>query len=137
MRVAVLAIVLAFPLLDLYVTARVARASGVPLWVWLAGSLLAGVLLLRHERSEFRLRTAAALRGDQSLLRGIVDSGRKVLAGVLLILPGIMSDFLALVLLALPLNIGRPFATQPAAVGRGPQRSGRYNTIDGDYRRTD
>jgi UPF0716 protein FxsA len=137
MRVAVLAIVLAFPLLDLYVTARVARASGVPLWVWLAGSFLAGVLLLRHERSEFRLRTVAALRGDQSLLRGIVDSGRKVLAGVLLILPGIMSDFLALVLLALPLNIGRPFAPQPVAAGRGPHRSGRYDTIDGNYRRID
>ena len=137
MRVALLAIVLAFPLIDLYVTARIARMSGVPLWVWLVGSMCAGAWLLRHERSEFRLRTAAALRGDQSLLRGIVDSGRKVLAGLLLIAPGVVSDLLALLLLALPLNIGAPFQPQPATAGRGGQRPRHYETIDGEYRRND
>jgi UPF0716 protein FxsA len=135
MRLALLAIVLAFPLVDLYVTARLARASGVPLWIWLVGSLLAGMLLLRHERSEFRLRTAAALRGDQSLLRGIVDSGRKVLAGLLLIAPGILSDLLALLLLALPLNMGAPFQPQPATAGRSGQRPRPFETIDGEFRR--
>jgi UPF0716 protein FxsA len=130
MRFVVLAILLAFPAADVYVTSRLARWTGVPLWIWLAGSFLLGLLLLRNQRIEFRARLVAALHGEQSILRGVLDSGRKVLAAFLLILPGIVSDLMALVLLALPLNVGRRFEPQPQYAGRM-----HGDTIDGDYRR--
>jgi UPF0716 protein FxsA len=134
MRFIVLAIVLAFPLADLYLTARVARWSGIPLWVWLGGSFVAGALLLNNERSEFRMKTVAALHGEQPVLRGLLDSGRRVLAGLLLMLPGIASDIVALVLLALPLNVGR--SSEPLAAGAGIRpRHPDFDAIDGDYRR--
>ena len=132
MRFVVLAILLAFPAADVYVTSRLARWTGVPLWIWLAGSFLLGLLLLRNERIQFRARTVAALHGEQPILRGVVDSGRKVLAAFLLILPGIASDLMALVLLALPMNVGRRFEPQPQYAGRVPR-----DAIDGDYRRVD
>ena len=137
MRFVVLAILLAFPAADLYVTARIARWSGIPLWLWFGCSFVAGLLLLRNERIAFRTRTVAALHGEQSLLRGLVDSGRKVLAGFLLILPGVVSDLAALTLLALPLNMGRPLGAQPAAAGRWRPPGGGADTIDGDYRRVE
>ena len=120
MRFFVLAILLALPAADLYVTARVARWSGIPLWAWLGCSFVAGLVLLRNERIAFRERTVAALHGEQSLMRGVLDSGRRVLAGLLLMLPGLVSDLMALTLLALPLNVGRGFEPQPATVGRWP-----------------
>jgi UPF0716 protein FxsA len=132
MRFVVLAILLAFPVADVYVTARLARWTGVPLWIWLAGSFLLGLLLLRNERIEFRARMVAALHGEQSILRGVLDSGRKVLAAFFLILPGIVSDLMALVLLALPLNVGRRFEPQPQYAGRMSQ-----DALDGDYRRVE
>ncbi|HXU52252.1 MAG TPA: FxsA family protein [Casimicrobiaceae bacterium] len=104
MRFLVFAILVAFPLLDLYASVYLARWSGVPLWAWLMASTLAGFTLLRAERSAFRARTVAVLRGDEPLFRGLVDSGRKVLAGLLLIMPGVISDALAVVLLLLPIN---------------------------------
>lgn len=110
MRFVVLAILLSLPALDLYVTARLAGATGVPLWLWLAGSFLAGLALLRSERLEFRSRTVGAIHGEQPLMRGVLDSGRKVLAAFLLIVPGIVSDLVALALLALPLNVGPAYA---------------------------
>jgi UPF0716 protein FxsA len=134
MRFIVLTIVLAFPLADLYLTSRVARWSGIPLWVWLGGSFVAGALLLNNERSEFRMKTVAALHGEQPVLRGLLDSGRRVLAGLLLMLPGIASDIVALVLLALPLNVGRAFGPLAVGAGRSP-RSRKFDAIDGDYRR--
>ena len=136
MRFIVLTIVLAFPLADLYLTARVARWSGIPLWIWLGGSFVAGALLLNNERNEFRMKTVAALHGEQPVLRGLLDSGRRVLAGLLLMLPGIASDVVALLLLALPLNVGRPYEPLAAGDGRWPRRRD-YNAIDGDYRRVD
>jgi UPF0716 protein FxsA len=104
MRFLVFAILVAFPLLDLYASVYLARWSGVPLWAWLMASTLAGFTLLRAERSAFRARTVAVLRGDEPLFRGLLDSGRKVLAGLLLIMPGVISDALAVVLLLLPIN---------------------------------
>jgi hypothetical protein len=38
---------------------------------------------VRNERIEFRARMVTALHGDQSILRGVLDSGRKVLAAFL------------------------------------------------------
>jgi UPF0716 protein FxsA len=137
MRFFLLAILLAFPVADLYVTARVARWTGIPLWVWLGCSFVAGLVLMRNERMAFRTRTVAALHGDQSLLRGVLDSGRKVLAAFLLMLPGLVSDLIALTLLALPLNVGRGFGPQPATAGRWRTQQGAADAIDGDYRRID
>jgi len=134
MRFVLLAIVLVFPLVDLYVTARFVRWLGIPMWAWLAAGLIGGVWLLRNERLSFRTNTLAALHGEQSLLRGLVDSGRKVLAALLLMLPGVMSDVVAVMLLLLPINHGR-YGPLPAMAGRAHMR--RREAIDGDYRRLD
>lgn len=128
MRFVVLFILLAFPALDVIVTMRFARWTGIPTFVWLLISVTVGMLLLRHERGGFRARTLGALRGDQPLMRGLVDSGRKVLAAMLFILPGIVSDALAVALLLLPINVGSRLAAQTA---------GGFDPLDGDYRRID
>lgn len=134
MRVAFLMIVLGFPLLDLYVTLRFARWTGVPAYAWLGLAAIAGLYLLRNERSAFRASTVAAMHGGQPLLRGLLDSGRKVLAGMLFLLPGILSDVMALVLLALRLNLGRDLAPHAATAGNS---GGSRKAIDGEFRRLD
>jgi UPF0716 protein FxsA len=134
MRVAMLLIVLGFPLLDLYATVRIARWTGVPVYAWLGLAALAGLYLLHNERTAFRANTVAAMHGEQPLLRGLFDSGRKVLAALLLILPGILSDLIALVLLLLPINVGAPLSPQTVGAGFGMRRR---DAIDGDYRRVD
>jgi UPF0716 protein FxsA len=128
MRFLVMLIVLIFPVLDVIATVRFAKWTGVPVMAVLLGSAIAGSLLLRHERVAFRSRTLAGLRGDQPLLRGLLDSGRKILAAILLIVPGIVSDVMALTLLLLPINVGRSFVH--AGLGR-------TTTIEGEYRRRD
>jgi UPF0716 protein FxsA len=135
MRFLLLAIVLAFPLVDLYATVRIARWTGVPVWAWLGTALAAGLFLLANERVAFRANIAAAMHGEQPLLRGLLDSGRKVLAGFLLVVPGVISDVLALVLLALPLNVGSRFEPQPAGGGRPGAPRG--DALDAEFRRID
>jgi UPF0716 protein FxsA len=126
MRFVLFAILVGFPVLDLYASVRFAHWSGVPLWAWLTASTLAGFTLIRAERGAFRAHTVAALHGEQPLFRGLVDSGRKVLAGLLFIMPGIVSDGLALALLLLPINTNGRFAHSHAG-----------DAIEGDFRRID
>ena len=135
MRLLLLMILLGFPAADLYATLRFAQWTGVPVWIWLAISVVSGLLLLRNERVAFRAHTVAALHGEQPLLRGVVDSGRKILAGFLFLLPGVVSDLIALALLLLPINTGQRFEPQPAAAGRST--FGRRSTLDGQFRRLD
>jgi len=136
MRFVVLCILMVFPFLDLIVTARFARWSGVPMWMWLTASAVAGLWVLTNERGQFRARTLAAFRGDESLMRGLLDSGRRVLAGTLLLLPGILSDAIAVVLLLLPINQRNECGPQPVPAGRAAYRRDR-RTLDGDYRRVE
>ena len=133
MRFVVLCILMLFPLVDVVVTARFARWSGVPMWMWLMASALAGLWVLANERVQFRARTLAAFRGDASLWRGLLDSGRRVLAGMLLIVPGILSDAIALLLLLFPIN--QRDDPQTVTAGRSSYRDRR--ALDGDYRRLD
>ena len=67
---------------------------------------------------------------------GILESGiRKVLAAILLIVPGILTDVMALLLLLLPINHARLRPQpQPAGAGRG---YGHAKSIEGEFRRTD
>ena len=125
MRFIAIAIVLSLPVLDLLATVRFARWTGISVWVWLAGGLVAGIALLRNERLAFRARTVVAMHGEASTLRGMFDSGRKVLAGFLFIMPGVVSDLIALGLLLLPINVGRGLHPEPASA------------IDSDWRRVD
>lgn len=133
MRLLLLVILLGFPATDLYATLRFAQWTGVPVWAWLSISVVSGLLLLRNERVAFRAHTVAALHGEQSLLRGVVDSGRKILAGFFFLLPGVVSDLIALALLLLPINTGSGFGPQPATAGRSP--FGGRDALDGEYRR--
>lgn len=124
MRLIAALIVLSFPVLDLLATVRFAAWTGVSTWIWLACGLCAGIALLRTERVAFHARTVAAMHGEASILRELLDSGRKVLAGFLFLLPGVVSDAMAVGLLLLPINTG--FRTQSALRG---------DAIDADYRR--
>ncbi|MEO8134695.1 MAG: FxsA family protein [Betaproteobacteria bacterium] len=121
-------ILLGFPILDVYVTLQFAALTGIPVWFWLAGGIVAGWMLLRNERVAFHAKSHAALSGHAPLLSSLLDSGRKVLAGLLFILPGIMTDIAALLLLALPINLTSRLQPQGGVSGE---------VLDGEYPRLD
>ena len=130
MRIVVLLILLGFPALDVYLTVQVAAWTRIPVWALLAAGTIAGYVLLRNERVAFRAKSLAALSGRTPLMSSMLDSGRKVLAGVLFLLPGVITDIAALALLALPINLtGGRLQTQS-----GP---GGVKVFDGEYRRLD
>src|SRR2546430_10815606 len=105
MRFLVLLIVLAFPVVDVLATMRFARWTGTPALAWILASTVAGRLLLHHQRVGFRARTLAALRGERPFMRGLPHSGRKVPAGLCLILPGGPSRRISLSPVVLPVKL--------------------------------
>ena len=129
MRIVLLLILLGFPALDVYLTVQFAQLTRIPVWLLLIAGTVAGFILLRNERVTFRAKSQAILSGHTPLMSSMLDSGRKVLAAVLLILPGIVTDIVALALLAMPLNLTGRLQTQGG--------NGGVKVFDGEYRRLD
>lgn len=98
----ILLVVLGFPALEIYTMIQLADVIGWWLLAWLAFSALLGWFLIKEESMAVFGRLAVAVQNGQSPFAAIWDSGRTMLAGFLLIVPGVLSDVIALVLLMLP-----------------------------------
>jgi UPF0716 protein FxsA len=122
----ILALVLAFPVLEAWVLFRLGEAFGWWVAVWLIAAAVGGLLLIRLERLVWALRVATSLREQRSPLGALLTSARSVVAGVLLIFPGVVSDLLALLALLWPLPKGQR--------GDGA-RPGEPGVIEGEFRR--
>ncbi len=95
-------VIFGFPALEIYLMFLVAGYIGWWLLIWLIVSAVIGWLLIKEESLAVFGRLALTVQNGQSPFAAIWDSGRTMLAGVLLIFPGVLSDVVALVLLLLP-----------------------------------
>lgn len=134
MRFLMLAILLGFPLAELTVLYKIAQSN--PLWLgaWLILAAVIGIVLIKEARFALVARLAAALAQGRFSLSALIDSGRTVLAGLLLIFPGIISDFVALVLLLLPIRT-RELELHPVHASPRGGISGSGGVIDGEFHR--
>ena len=126
MRLLLLAILLGFPVLEIVLLAHLAETHGWWVLAWVALAAVAGMALLKEARFALVARVGAALAAGQFSIAAFVDSARTVLAGLLLIFPGFISDFIALALLLLPRRVPEPVHAHAPPHG---------TVIDGQFRR--
>ena len=117
-----LLILLAFPVLEVVLMFRLAGHYGWGLLWYLLCTAAFGWLLIQDEKWMVFGRMAETLREGHHPARALLASARKVMAGVLLIIPGVLSDALALIILLIP----APRMKKPA------QEDG---VIEGEWRR--
>lgn len=118
-----LAILLGFPLLELWVAVLVAQKIGWWLLLWLIGAVIFGVTLIREQQFAILGHVMRAAQQGEDPFQAIFASGRILMAGLLLIFPGVVSDVMALLLLIWP---RRP-SSQPVD----------SDVIEGEFRRED
>ena len=130
MRLLLMAILLGFPLLEAVVLVRLADTLGWWILAWVVLAACAGMALIKEARFAMLARLAAGLAKGEFPIVALTDSARTVVAGILLIFPGVVSDLIALTLLLLP----RPrFVSVSDSASR---RRGEGTLIEGDFRRT-
>ena len=102
-----LLVMFGLPALEIYTMFVVAEYIHWWLLLWLLFSALAGWLLIKEESMAVIGRLTVAVQNGQSPFVALWDSGRTMLAAVLLIFPGVLSDAVALILLLLPNRAGK------------------------------
>lgn len=106
--------------------------------LWLLAAMFAGAAVIRQEQASFMPRLQRAMAQGQAPFGLLWASGRRFLAGALLIIPGPFSDFVALLLLFWPrpkLARVTPAPRQGGAHAEGDVIEG--EVIEGDFRRED
>jgi UPF0716 protein FxsA len=128
MRLLLLVILLGFPLLEAVVLVRLFQTLGWWIVAWCVLAACAGMALIKEARFALVARLAAGLAQGQFSINALTDSARVVIAGLLLIFPGIISDLIAITLLLLPSR-----QAVPETVQRRPNGG---TLIEGEFRRT-
>ncbi len=139
MRLLILGILMGFPLLEGAVLYRLGQGHGGWVMAWVVFAAIAGIVLIKQARFSLVTRLASDLARGQFSLAAIIDSSRTVLAGLLLIFPGILSDVMALALLLLPIRepayqYAPAGAARPAMVKSETDRD-RGGVIEGEFHR--
>ena len=134
MRLFILAILLGFPLLEgtlLYTLATGGHGGWILAWLLFAAA--AGMALIQQARFALVARLGQALACGQYSIAALIDSFRAVIAGLLLIFPGILSDVLALGLMMMPVREPALARARPTADNRRAAYAGKV--IEGEFRR--
>ena len=168
MQIGLILLVLAFPLLELAVLIKVGQSIGF--WwtiLLLVGTGLAGGWIVHRQGLSAARRAMQSMNEGRPPLEPVVDSFMLMLAGGLLLLPGLLTDIAALALLVPPVRrtiarwaLSRLFTAADVHVqahewrstGHGPGRqhddpragddrpprgSGGGSVIDGEWERVD
>ncbi|MFO7541754.1 MAG: FxsA family protein [Thiobacillus sp.] len=95
-------VLLSFPVLEAIGIFWAASIIGGWVLLWLLLAAIAGVTLIRFERVAWSARMMFSMQSGAQPLASLFASGRILLAGGLLVFPGLISDAIALVLLLIP-----------------------------------
>ena len=128
MPLVLLGILIALPVLDIYATLRVAEALNVPAILLFVPGVIFGIVVMKRETRSLRAQFVGALQ--TMAVQGMVfDSSRRMLAAVLLLFPGFVSDLFAVFLLLVPNRAMPQVAAATAQTGS--------KTVDGEFRRVE
>jgi len=142
-------LLLAFPIAEIFILVKLFQAYGIWVLFYLVVIGLLGLQLIKEEKLLFSAKMMQGMMQGGSPFKAIVGSARNLIAGVLLIMPGVITDIIAAILLLIPLGRGmNGQATNDANYDDPAQDSTRYdearsqkpskeNVIEGEFRRED
>jgi UPF0716 protein FxsA len=135
MRLVVIALVLGLPIAELTLLVLAGDAIGAgPTLGLLALAALAGILILRGHGPASARRVRDALRRGEAPVAEVFDTAAIFLAGVLLIIPGFITDLVAILLLLPPVRALLRVILAARLAGKVEAHVyARTKTIDGDF----
>lgn len=126
----ILAILLAFPILEIWLLIELGNRYGWWLLFYLILMAVLGWRLILEEKLFMLGRIAQTLAQGGTPMKALFGSFKNLLAGILLIIPGVLSDFIALTLLLLPST-----KTEPVHQKDHSPNSTDKDVIEGEFHR--
>ncbi len=143
MRFALLLVFIAFPLLEIALLIRVGQTIGVwPTIMILIAAAVLGIVVIRQQGLSMVSRAFAAMNEGKPPIGPVFDSFVVILAGFLLMIPGLLTDAAGLLLLVPPVRqrainwaTSGLFATSDGTGSQAKRAERRTVIIEGTYER--
>ncbi len=104
MRFLIGLILLAFPIAELVLLIQLAQQYGWWLLLYLVVVGYLGLQLIRGEKQLISAKMMQSLTAGGNPIKAMLGSARNMVAGVLLLIPGVITDVIAAVLLLIPIQ---------------------------------
>lgn len=104
MRLIVTLALLAFPIAEIWILINLFQQYGWWVLLYLVAMVLLGLQLIRDEKLLFSGRMMQSLSQGGNPMKAMFGSARNIIAGILLIIPGVLTDVIAVVLLLMPVD---------------------------------
>lgn len=104
MRFLIMLILLAFPFAELFLLIQLGDEYGWWLLLYLVVIGYLGLQLIRGEKLLISAKMMQSLSSGGNPIKTVLGSARNMVAGVLLIIPGIITDIIAVILLLIPIS---------------------------------
>jgi UPF0716 protein FxsA len=138
MRFLIGLILLAFPFAEIFLLVNLAHKYGWWLLVYLVVIGYLGLQLIRGEKLLMSAKMMQSLSAGGNPIKAMLSSARNMIAGILLIIPGIITDIIAVVLLLIP--ISKPSlasATNNQQQTQYQTKAANDDVIEGEYTKID
>lgn len=132
MRLIFILAILAFPVAEIWILVNLIQHYGWWVVLYLLVIAMLGLQLIRDEKMLFSGRMMQTLTQSGNPMKAVFGSARNIIAGVLLIIPGVMTDLIAAILLLIPIN--NKAKSTPAYHG---EKAANDDVIEGEFHRED
>ena len=104
MRMIITLALLALPIAEIWILISLANLYGWWVLIYLVVVGFLGLQLIREEKLLFTGRMMQNLMQGGSPIKAMLGSARNMIAGVLLMIPGVITDVIAVILLLIPIK---------------------------------
>ncbi|MEY3883773.1 MAG: hypothetical protein RIS87_822 [Pseudomonadota bacterium] len=136
MRLLFLLILLAFPIAEIWILVSLMHLYGWWVVLYLIAIAFLGLQLIRDEKILFSGRMMQSLMQGGNPMKAMFGSARNIFAGILLIIPGVMTDLIAAGLLLIPINNAEPKGSQNQPHYQS-EKAANDDAIEGEFHRED
>jgi UPF0716 protein FxsA len=130
MRTLIPLILLAFPFLEIFLLVKLAYLYGWWLLFYLVVIGYLGLQLIRGEKLLAPAKMMQSLAAGGNPVKAMLGSARNMFAGILLLIPGVISDVIAVILLLIPIQ--SQTATDSTATGQTAKDNNPYQKASND-----
>jgi len=134
MRLFLPLILLAFPVAELLLLIKLGNMYGWWLLVYLVVVGYLGLQLIKSEKTQLSANLMQTLRAGGNPVKTILATARNMVAGFLLLIPGVITDFFAVILLLIPIRQTKATSDEANTQYQNPyQPASNDDIIEGEF----
>lgn len=137
MRLIFILSLLAFPIAEIWLLISLADQYGWWVLLYLVVVAALGLRLIRDEKQLFSGRMMQSLTQGNNPAKAIFGSARNIIAGILLVIPGVLTDIIAVILLLIPIKQAPVHTSTYQANTYQEKAAANDDVIEGEFRRED